>query len=202
MRRISPSRRFSDVPYALMHDLAGRLAARRGKGVGAISTGLDAREAMVFFEEIVAFFEIAPESDQRGLAGVRCCQCFQAGVRQPGRENLDRQMSLSEVADLDSKPINLFDPIIRYGNASDRRAAAVKKEDVATRIFTRTEDAVGSVRIIDVKAQEEIALRVEPIQFVKALRHLFVPEAALGSRNICPPPSPSEPSIRIMHPLL
>src|SRR6266481_3811112 len=133
---------------ALMHDLAGRLAARRGKGVGAISTGLDAREAMVFFEEIVAFFEIAPESDQRGLAGVRCCQCFQAGVRQPGRENLDRQMSLSEVADLNSKPINLFDPIIRYVNA-----------------------------------QEEIALRVEPIQFVKALRHLFVPEAALGSQS-------------------
>jgi len=97
-------------PYALMHDLAGRLAARRGKGVGAISTGLDAREAMVFFEEIIAFFEIAPESDQRGLAGVRCCQCFQAGVRQPGRENLDRQMSLSEVADLDSKPITSLIP--------------------------------------------------------------------------------------------
>src|SRR5437762_12718793 len=77
---------------------------------------------------------------------------------------------------------NLFDPIICYGNASDRRAAAVKK-DVATRIFTRTEDAVGSVRIIDVKAQEEIALRVEPIQFVTALRHLFVPEAALGSQS-------------------
>ncbi len=110
VRRISPSRRFSDVPYALMHDLAGRLAARRRKGVGAISTGLDAREAMVFFEEIVAFFEIAPESDQRGLAGVRCCQCFQAGVRQPGRENLDRQMSLSEVADLDSKPITSLIP--------------------------------------------------------------------------------------------
>src|SRR2546423_15181696 len=115
-----------------MHDLAGRLAARRGKGVGAISTGLDAREAMVFFEEIVAFFEIAPESDQRGLAGVRCCQCFQAGVRQPGRENLDRQTSLSEVAYLDRKPINPFAPIIRYGNASDRSAHAVTKDD-ATR---------------------------------------------------------------------
>src|SRR5216117_322643 len=44
-------------------------------------------------------------------------------------------------------------------------------------------DAVGSVRIIDMQAQEEIALGIEAIQLVKAFRHLFVAKAALGPQR-------------------
>jgi hypothetical protein len=62
---------------------------------------------------------------------------------------------LTLIVDQDREPINLFDSVIRDGNAADRRAVAVKK-DVAARILMRTKDAVGSVWIIDVQAQEEI----------------------------------------------
>src|SRR5258708_38510380 len=42
------------------------------KFVGTIPARLDDREAMSFFEEIVALLEIAPESGQRRLFGVSC----------------------------------------------------------------------------------------------------------------------------------
>jgi hypothetical protein len=67
--------------------------------VGAIPAGPDAREAMVFFEESIALFEIAPESDQRRLIGMSCCQCFQAVVREPRGENLNRQVLLTLAVD-------------------------------------------------------------------------------------------------------
>jgi len=47
---------------------------------------------------------------------------------------MNRQVLLTQVADLDGKPINLFDPIIRDGKATDRRAVAVQ-ENVATGIL-------------------------------------------------------------------
>ena len=47
---------------------------------------------------------------------------------------MNRQVLLTQVADLDGKPINLFDPIIRDRNATDRRAIAMKK-NVATGIL-------------------------------------------------------------------
>ena len=50
------------------------------------------------------------------------------------RKNLNRQVLLTPVADLDGKPIDLFDSIIGDGNATDRRAVAVKK-NVAPRIL-------------------------------------------------------------------
>src|SRR5258708_27728794 len=95
---------------------------------------------------------------------------------------MPRQLLLTPVADLDGKPINLFDPIIRDGNATDRRAVAVQ-ENVATGILMRAEDAVGRVGITDVEAQEEIALRIEPMQLLEALRDLFVAKAALGPQS-------------------
>ena len=70
----------------------------------------------------------------------------------------------------------------RDGNAADRRAVAVKK-NISTWILMCTKDAVGSVRIIDMQAQEEIALGIEAIQLVKAFRHLFVAKAALGPQR-------------------
>src|SRR4029077_4083791 len=127
-------------------------------------------------------FEITPEIDQRRLSGVRCYQGFQAVVRESHRENLNWQVLVILVVDQDGKPINLFDPFIRDGNAADRGAIAMKK-NVATRILMCAEDAVGSIRITDVQAEEEIALWIEPIQFVEALRHLFVSEAALGPQS-------------------
>ena len=105
-----------------------------GESVSAISPGFDAREAMISFEEIVALFEITPESDQHRLSGVRCYQGFQAVVRESHRENLNWQVLVILVVDQDGKPINLFDPFIRDGNAADRGAIAMKK-NVATRIL-------------------------------------------------------------------
>ena len=107
---------------ALMHDLAGRLAARRGKGVGAISTGLDAREAMVFFEEIVALFEIPPKTQQRRLILVGGCQDFETLVCEPAWENVNRHMSLALILDQHGEPIDFLDPIVCNGNAADRNA--------------------------------------------------------------------------------
>jgi len=86
-----------------------------GESVSAIRPGFDAREAMISFEEIVALFEITPESDQRRLSGVRCYQGFQAVVRESHRENLNWQVLVILVVDQDGKPINLFDPFTVMG---------------------------------------------------------------------------------------
>jgi len=67
-------------------------------------------------------------------------------------------MSLSEVADLDSSHKPLY-PIIRYGMHPIERSCRGRR--CRHPDFYANEDCgSGSVRIIDVKAQEEIALRV------------------------------------------
>ena len=80
------------------------------------------------------------------------------------------------------QPVNFFDSAIRDGNAANRDTVAVQ-EDVATQILFRSQDAVGGVRIADVQAQIEIALRVKPIQLVKTFRDLFVAKAAFWTPN-------------------
>ena len=82
---------------------------------------------MVLFEEIVALFQIAPESNQQCLISVSCRQGFEALVRKPGRVDLNRQVLLILVVDKNREPIDLLDAIVRDGNAADRRAVAVKK---------------------------------------------------------------------------
>jgi hypothetical protein len=61
-----------------------------GEFVGAIPARLDDRKAMICLEQIVALLEIAPESQERRLMGMRCCQCFQAIVREARGENVNR----------------------------------------------------------------------------------------------------------------
>ena len=87
-------------------------------------------------------------------------------------------MLLIPVMGQDGEPIDLFDAVVRDGNAACRSAVAMKK-NVSPWALVRTKDAVGSIRITNMEAQEEIALRIEPIQFVKPFWHLFVPKAAL-----------------------
>ena len=115
---------------------------------------------MVLFEKVVAFLEITPESDQCFLMGVRRCQCFQPFVCEPRRENLNWQMLPIPVMDQDGEPIDLFDAVVRDGNAAYRSAVAMKK-NVSPWALVRTKDAVGSIRITNMEAQEEIALRIE-----------------------------------------
>ena len=45
------------------------------------------------------------------------------------------------------------------------------------------ENAVGSIWIIDVHAQEKIALRVEPVEFLEAFGNLRITEPALWAEN-------------------
>jgi len=84
--------------------------------------------------------------------------------------------------DQDGEPVDFLDAVIGDGNAADGSAIAVKK-NVAAGILVRAEDAVGSVGITDVHAEVEIALWVEPVEFVKAFGDSLVAEAALGSEN-------------------
>jgi len=84
--------------------------------------------------------------------------------------------------DQDGEPVDFLDAIVGDGNAADGSAIAVKK-NVAAGILMGAEDAVGSVGIADVQAEIEIALRVEPVELVKAFGDLLVAEAALGAEN-------------------
>jgi hypothetical protein len=57
------------------------------------------------------------------------------------------------------------------------------QENVAAQVLFRAKDAVGSVWIADMEAQIEIALRIEPIDFVKALGNLYIAEAPFRAKN-------------------
>src|SRR5256885_7158329 len=81
---------------------------------------------MVLFEKVVAFLEIAPESDQCFLMGVRRCQCFQPFVREPRRENPNWQMLLIPVMGQDGEPIDLFDAVVRDGNRSEEHTSELQ----------------------------------------------------------------------------
>src|SRR5258706_12321670 len=53
------------------------------KFVGTIPARFDDREALSFFEEIVASLEIAPESAQRRAFGGGCLSCLHAAAGRP-----------------------------------------------------------------------------------------------------------------------
>jgi len=150
---------------SLMNNMGWMLGSWRlqiGKNIGAIGPGSDVREAMVFFEEIVALFEIPPKNQQHRLIFVGSCQGFEAIVCEPAWENVNRQMSLALILDQHGEPINFLDPIVRNRDTANRSAVPMQK-DLPARILMRTKYPVRGVRIIDVQAQVEIALWVEPI---------------------------------------
>ena len=99
---------------------------------------------------------------------------------------MDGQMLLGATIELalavneDGEPIDFFDAVVSDGNAADGSTVAVK-EDVAAGILMGAKNAVGSVGITDVQAEKEIALRIEPIEIVKAFGDLLITEAALGA---------------------
>jgi hypothetical protein len=80
------------------------------------------------------------------------------------------------------EPVDFLDAIVSDGNAADRSAVAVK-EDVSAGILMRPENAVGSIGITDVQAEEEIALRIEPVEIVEPFGNLLVAETAFGAEN-------------------
>src|SRR5882762_4416809 len=70
---------------------------------------------------------------------------------------------------------------LRIGWESNRSTRGCREASCRRPDFVRAEDAVGSVRITDVQAQEAVVLRIEPIQFARARWHLFVAKAAAGT---------------------
>jgi len=153
-----------------------------GEDVGAIRTRLDAREAMVFFEKIVTLFEVVPKGQKRRGILVRCRQGFEAVVGEPGGEDVNRQVGLALIVDQHGEPVDFLDPVVGNWNAANRSAVPMQK-NVPAQVSTGTQYTVRSVWIVDVQAQVEIALRVEPIQIVEALGDLFVPEAPLRPQS-------------------
>lgn len=95
---------------------------------------------------------------------------------------MNGQVLLALAADQDGEPIDFFDTVVGDGNAADGSTVAVKK-DVATRILMGAKDTVGGVGITDVQTEEEVALRIKPVEFVEAFGDLLVAEAALGAEN-------------------
>src|SRR5260370_14998305 len=57
------------------------------------------------------------------------------------------------------------------------------QKNVASRIGSRAKDAVGFIGIADMKAQIEIALRIEPVQFIKSFGHLFVAKSSFWTET-------------------
>ena len=75
-------------------------------------------------------------------------------------------MHLARVSRQHREPVDLLDSLVGNGNAADRDTVPVQK-NVAARILLGAEDAVGGVRIADMKTQIEIALRIEPVKLVE-----------------------------------
>src|SRR5438552_2730398 len=70
---------------------------------------------------------------------------------------------------------------LRIGWESNRSTRGWGEASCRRPDFVRVEDAVGSVRRTDVQPQEEVALRIEAIQFARARWPLFVAKAAAGT---------------------
>ena len=153
-----------------------------GEFVGAARVGFDTRKPMVFFEEVVAFLEIAPESNEVRLIRMSGNERLEAVLGEARREDLNGQMLLALAMEQNCEPINFLDSIVGDGNTADRGAIPVK-EDVSAGILMRTKNAVGCVGITDVQAQEKIALRIEPVEVVEAFGDLLIAESALGAKD-------------------
>src|SRR6266550_2034374 len=70
---------------------------------------------------------------------------------------------------------------LRIGWDSNRSTRGCREASCRRPDFVRAEDAVGGVWITDVQAQEQVVLRIEPIQFARARWHLFVAKTAAGT---------------------
>jgi hypothetical protein len=90
-------------------------------------------------------------------------------------------MSLSGSLRERCQPVDLFDPVIRDWKTPNRHAVSVQK-NIATAIGPRPENSVGLIGVADMEAQIEVALRVEPIQFIKSLWNLLVAKSSLGTK--------------------
>jgi hypothetical protein len=130
-------------------------------------------------EEIKAFLEIRPEPDQIGLISVSGGELVQSGG---GSGPQERSRWEPRISSVDGEPVNLLDAIVGDRNTADGDAVPVQ-ENVAAQVLFRAEDAVGSVWIADMKAQIEIALRIEPIEFIEALGNLYIAEAAFRAET-------------------
>ena len=84
--------------------------------------------------------------------------------------------------DENGKPIDFLDAVVGDGDATDGSAISVK-ENVATQILPIAKNTAGGVRIVDVHAQEEIALWIEPVELVKAFGNLLVTTSLLRTEN-------------------
>lgn len=57
------------------------------------------------------------------------------------------------------------------------------KKNVAAQVLPIAKNAVRGVWIVDVQAQEEIALRIEPVEFVKTFGDLLVTKSPLRTED-------------------
>src|SRR5215475_5314404 len=85
-------------------------------------------------------------------------------------KNVKRQMLCPSIPHQNRKPIDFFDSVVRDRNASDGCTVSVEI-DCASQIWPETQDPVRAIRVIDVHAQKEIALRIEEVEIVEALRN-------------------------------
>ena len=74
---------------------------------------------MIFLEQVKAFAEIAPKREQSRLVRMTLCERSKAVFGQLSRKYLDGNMPLACRVNLDSQPVDLFDPSIGDGNASN-----------------------------------------------------------------------------------
>src|SRR6266852_2291390 len=101
---------------------------------------------------------------------------------QTGRKNFDGQMFLSVIPSEYGKPIDFLDSFIGDGNTTNRSAVAVE-ENVSAQILSLPEDPVGCIRVVDMQAQEEIALRIEAVELVEAFGYLIIAIMALRAKS-------------------
>ena len=79
---------------------------------------------MILLEQVKAFAEIAPKREQFPLVRMTSCERFKSVFGQLSRKYLNGNMPLARCANLDGEPVDLFDPFIGDGNASDGHAQA------------------------------------------------------------------------------
>ena len=137
---------------------------------------------MILLEQVKAFAKVAPKREQFRLVGMAFCERFKSILGQLSRKYLDGNMPLARCVNLDSEPVDLFDPFIGDGNASNGHAISMK-ENISPGIRVRAEDSVRAIRVADVQAQKKIALWIEPIEFVESLGHLHVAEFSLRPKH-------------------
>src|SRR5580692_7555351 len=157
-------------------------AALFAEPVFTIACHGDFPRSMILLKEVEALPEIAPKREQFRLVRVTLCEPLESVFCQPRREYLDRNVTLARGTHLHRQPIDLLDPFVGYGNAADGHAIPMQ-ENISAGIGVRSEDPVGGVRIADVQAQEKIALRVEPIQFVEAFGNLCIAELSFRPKQ-------------------